>query len=113
MRKMGIKIGIVILVLIVVSAFGVNKYLTATTIFQYGTIPNDAIPENIEEVTYTIPTIDEEGKRGTQTFTVKHQVENGKIVKLSVRNDKVKKHEFVGEKDVPEKIRQNLPTNNF
>lgn len=113
MRKMGIKIGLVILVMIVVSAFGVNRYFSTTTIFQYGTIPNDAIPESIEEVTYTIPIIDEEGKRGTQTFTVKHQVEDGEIVKLSVRNDKVKKHEFVQETDVPEKIRQELPTSNF
>lgn len=113
MWKMGLKIGIGLVVIILLSVFGIHKYLASTTIFQYGTIPNDTIPEKYEEVTYTIPTIDEEGNRSTQTFTVKHGEQGGQIVKLFIRNDKVKKHEFINKEDVPKKIMENLPTNNF
>lgn len=113
MWKMGVKIATVFVVLVIIAFFGINKYITSTTIFQYGIIPNDTIPEKFEEVTYTIPTIDEEGNRGTQTFTMEHEMDNGHIVKLFIRNDKVKKQEIIAEEDIPKKVRGNLPTSNY
>ena len=69
---------------ILLSTIGVHRYLESTTVLEYGQIPNDTIPKQFDKVTYTIPTIDEEGNRSTQTFTVNNEKDLGKIVKLVV-----------------------------
>lgn len=113
MMKKGI-IGIVILAAVILAGTaGIHRYLESNTILQYGQIPDDTIPKQFDKVTYTIPTIDEEGNRSTQTFTVSNEKELGKIVKLVVRNDKVKKHEFINIDDIPDKVKRNLPVENF
>lgn len=114
MRKKGIIIGIGVALSLAISAFGIHKYMESTAAFQYGTIPEDSVAEDYEEVTYTIPTVDEDGERNAQEVTVKPE-EKGEscVIRLLVRNNKVKDHKFVTKEDVPAKILDSLPINHF
>lgn len=103
--KTSILVSLIVILIIIV---GVNRYIHSTTEFVYGMIPEEAVPLKFEEIEYTIPTIDEEGNRGTQTFTLDNMVETGQIIKLHVRKDKVRKYEFIKEKDLPETVKNNI-----
>lgn len=118
MSKKGIKIGIGVALLLAVSAFGIYKYTESTADFQYGTIPEDFVADDYEEVTYTIPTIDEDGERNTQEVKMKpeekpEEEKDSSVIRLLVRDKKVKEHTFIPKEDVPKKILNNLPTGHF
>ncbi|HLR53129.1 MAG TPA: hypothetical protein VK078_00210 [Pseudogracilibacillus sp.] len=113
MSNKGIKIGIGVALFLAISAFGIYKYTESTADFQYGTIPEDFVVDDYEEVTYTIPTIDEDGERNTQEVTIKPEEEESCVIRLLVRDKKVKDHTFVTKEDVPKKILDNLPTGHF
>lgn len=113
MVKKSIKGFVIIAVIVVLIAVGINKYIQSITTVEYGLLPKDPIPQVYEKVTYTIPTIDEEGHSNAQTFTVDNTELTKTMVKLAVRNDKVKKHEFVDNKDVPEHLKKKMPRTNF
>ncbi len=99
---------IVVLLLGIIMGVGGYTYFNKNIVHLYGTIPEEHISDNFEKVEYTIPIIDEEGNRGTQTFTLENKVEKGEIIKLYVRNDKVKKYEFINKEDLPETVQNNL-----
>lgn len=109
MRKnKNIIIVLVVLIIILISLVSWNQYTKSNTEYVYGKIPNETVPEHYEKIDYTIPVIDEEGNRGTQTFSIDNKEEIGDIVKLHVRNDKVKKHEFITEDQLPKAVQNNL-----
>ncbi|MBO1002312.1 DUF1093 domain-containing protein [Pseudogracilibacillus auburnensis] len=108
MRKKDLKKLLIAMAIIGIIVIGVNKYVNSKTIFQYGIIPEEAVPLKFDRVEYTIPIIDEEGNRGTQTFSMSNTVEKGRIIKLYVRKNKVKKYEFIKEDDLPETVKNNL-----
>ncbi len=97
-----------VLVGILIALVSWNQYTKANTDYVYGKIPHETVPEKYDEVDYTIPVIDEEGNRSTQTFTIDNDEEIGQIVKLHVFNGKVKKYEFLEEKELPKTVQNNL-----
>lgn len=99
---------LVLLIIVFISLIGWRQYTISHTEYVYGMIPNETVPEEYDNVEYTIPIIDEEGNRGTQTFTVDNNEEVGDIVKLHVRKDKVKKYEFITDKELPDAVKNNL-----
>src|SRR5699024_4949606 len=106
----GIKIGIGVALFLAISAFGIYKYTESTADFQYGTIPEDFVVDDYEEVTYTIPTIDEDGERNTQEVTIKPEEEESCVIRLLVPDKKLKDHTFVTKEDDPTNILENLRT---
>jgi uncharacterized protein YxeA len=109
---MGKKAFMIILGMIGISiliVFGINKYIASTTTIEYGAIPNDPLPKRFNEVTYTIPSIDEAGNLRTRTFTMDDKVEKDQIVKLFIRKGKVRKYELIQMENLPENIGGNLP----
>src|SRR5699024_9671516 len=105
--------GIGVALFLAISAFGIYKYTESTADFQYGTIPEDFVVDDYEEVTYTIPTIDEDGERNTQEVTIKPEEEESCVIRLLVRDKQVKAHTLVSKEYVPKKILDKLPTCHF
>src|SRR5699024_8448363 len=105
--------GIGVALFLAISAFGIYKYTESTADFQYGTIPEDFLVDDYKEVTYTIPTIDEDGERNTQEVTIKPEEEECCVSTLHVREKKVKDHTFVTKENVPKQILEKLPTGHF
>lgn len=99
---------LVVLIIVFISLISWRQYTISSTEYVYGMIPKETVPEEYDNVKYTIPIIDEEGNRGTQTFTVDNNEEVGDLVKLHVRNDKVKKYEFITDEELPEAVKNNL-----
>ncbi|HLR69920.1 MAG TPA: hypothetical protein VK085_00635 [Pseudogracilibacillus sp.] len=97
-----------VLVIILIGLISWDQYTKSNTEQVYGKIPNETVPDDYDKIEYTIPVIDEEGNRGTQTFTVNNDDEVGHIVKLHILKDKVKKYEFITESQLPEKVKNNL-----
>ncbi|MEI3604143.1 YxeA family protein [Pseudogracilibacillus sp. SE30717A] len=83
-------------------------FFNTNTVHLYGTIPEEYVTSNFDKVEYTLPIVDEEGNHGTQTFIIEDTIQKGKVIKLYVRNDKVKKYEFISKEDLPEKVKKNL-----
>lgn len=96
------------LVIVLISLISWNQYTKSNTTYVYGKVPQETVPDEYDEISYTIPVIDKEGQRSTQTFEVDTDEEMGKIVKLSIFNGKVKNHEFISEGDLPTTIENNL-----
>lgn len=107
-RQKNIVIILVVLLILLVSLISWNHYIDANTEYVYGKIPNETVPETYDQVEYTIPIIDAEGNRGTQTFTIDNNEEVGEVVKLHVRKDKVRKYEFISENELPKAVKNNL-----
>src|SRR5699024_642018 len=113
MSNKGIKIEIGVALFLAISDFGIYKYTESTADFQYGTIPEDFVVDDYEEVTYTNPTIDEDVERNTQEVTIQPEEEESCVIRIIVRDKKVKDHTFVTKEDVPKKILDNVPTGHF
>ena len=96
------------LVIVLVGLIGWNQYTKSNTTYVYGKVPQESVPDEYDTISYTIPVIDKEGQRSTQTFEVDTDEEIGRIVKLSIFNEKVKKHEFISEEELPKTIQNNL-----
>jgi len=107
-RNKNIVIVLIVLIILLVSLVSWNHYIDSNTEFVYGKIPNETVPEDYDQIEYTIPIIDEDGNRGTQTFTINNNEDVGEVVKLHVRKDKVKKYEFITEKELPKTVKNNL-----
>ncbi len=107
-RNKNIVIVLIVLIILLVSLVSWNHYIDSNTEFVYGKIPNEAVPEDYDQIEYTIPIIDEDGNRGTQTFTINNNEDVGEVVKLHVRKDKVRKYEFITEKELPKTVKNNL-----
>src|SRR5690625_4273863 len=99
---------LIVLIILLISLIGWKQYTDSNTEFVYGKIPNETVPEDYDQIEYTIPIIDEEGNRGTQTFTIDNNEEVGEIVKLHIRKDKVKKYEFISENELTKAVKNNL-----
>lgn len=99
---------LIVLVIVLISLISWRQYTFSNTEYVYGVIPNETVPETYDKIEYTIPIIDEEGNRGTQTFTVDNTEKVGEIVKLHIRKDKVKKYEFITDKELPNGVKNNL-----
>ena len=96
------------LVIVLIALIGWNQYIKSNTTYVYGKVPQETVPDEYDKISYTIPVIDKEGQRSTQTFEVDTDEEIGKIVKLSIFNGKVKKHEFISENELPKTVQNNL-----
>jgi len=96
------------LVIVLIGLIGWNQYTKSNTTYVYGKVPQESVPDEYDTISYTIPVIDKEGQRSTQTFEVDTDEEIGRIVKLSIFNEKVKKHEFISEEELPKTIQNNL-----
>ncbi|HLR23699.1 MAG TPA: YxeA family protein [Pseudogracilibacillus sp.] len=109
MLKKSILSIVIIAFLGALSVVGINKYIDSITSFEYGSLPEEQIPETYKNVTYTIPTVDEQGHANAQTFTMENGDKTNTTVKLKVRNDKVKAYEMIDKKDVPQNVKKKMP----
>src|SRR5699024_5639439 len=96
------------LVIVLIGLFGWIQYKKYNTKYVYVKVPQESVPDEYYTISYTIPVIDKEGQRSTQTFEVDTDEDIGRIVKLSIFNEKVKKHEFISEEELPKTIQNNL-----
>src|SRR5699024_9282353 len=96
------------LVIVLIGLIGWNQYTKSNTTYVYGKVPQETVPDEYDKISYTIPVIDKEGQRSTQTFEVHTDEESGRIVKVSIYHEKVKKYEFIAEDQVPKPAQTNL-----
>src|SRR5699024_11397264 len=109
MLKKSILSIVIIAFLGALSVVGINKYIDSITSFEYGSLPEEQIPETYKNVTYTIPTVDEQGHAKAQTFTTENGDKTKRTVKLKVRKEKVKADEMVDKKDVLQNVIEKMP----
>src|SRR5699024_2631290 len=95
--------------LVAVSVVAINKYIDSITSYEYGSLPEEQISETYKNVTYTIPTVDEQVHANAQTFTMDNGDKKNTTVKPKVRNDKVKAYEMIDKKDVPQNVKKKMP----
>src|SRR5699024_8956678 len=96
------------LVIAVISVISWNQYTKYTTTYVNGKVTQETVRDEYDTISYTIAVIDKEGQRSTQTFEVDTDEGIGRIVKLSIFNEKVKKHESISEEELPKTIQNNL-----
>lgn len=99
---------LVVLIVLLLSLISWNQYIKSNTSYVYGEIPQESVPNNYEKIEYTIPVVDTNGKRGTQSFSIDNEKEIGNFVKLHMYKNKVKKYEFVTKKELPEIVEKKL-----
>src|SRR5699024_964202 len=109
MLKKSILSIVIIAFLGALSVVGINKYIDSITSFEYGSLPEEQIPDTYINVTYTIPTVDEQGHANDETFTKENGEKTNTTMKLKVRNDKVKAYEMIDKKDVPQNVKNKMP----
>src|SRR5699024_6824401 len=87
---------------------GINKYIDTITSFEYGSLPEEQIPETYKNVTKTMPTVDEQGHANAQTFTMEKGDKTNTTLKQKIRNDKIKAYEMIDKKDVPQNVKKKM-----
>src|SRR5690625_6685218 len=96
------------LVIVLIGLIGWNQYTKSNTTYVYGKVPQEAVPDEYDTISYTMPVIHKEGQRSTQTFEGDTDEDIGRIVKKSIFNEKVKKHEFISEENLPKTIQNTI-----
>src|SRR5699024_10762721 len=109
MLKKSILSIVIIAFLGALSVVGINKYIDSITSFEYGSLLEEQIPETYKNVTYTIPTVDEQRYDKAQTFRMENGDETNTTLNLKVRNDKLKAYEMIDKKDVPQNVKKKMP----
>src|SRR5699024_1297552 len=109
MLKKSILSIVIIAFLGALSVVGINKYIDSITSFEYGCLPEELFPETYKNVTYTIPTVDEQGQANAQTFTMENVDKTNTTVKLKVPKDKVKAYEMNDKTDVLHNVKKKMP----
>src|SRR5690625_3072742 len=108
MLKKSILSIVIIAFLGALSVVGINKYIDSITSFEYGSLPEEQIPETYKNVTYTIPTVDEQGHANAQTLTMENGDKTNTTVKQKVRDEKEKAYEKNEKKDVPQNVKKKV-----
>src|SRR5699024_168545 len=109
MLKKSILSIVIIAFLGALSVVGINKYIDSITSFEYGSLPEEQIPETYKNVTYTIPTVDEQGHANAKTFTIEKKDKMNTTVKLKRTSGKIKAYEMIDKKDVTQNVREKMP----
>src|SRR5699024_11383763 len=108
MLKKSILSIVIIAFLGALSVVGINMYIDSIISYEYVSLPEEQIPETYKNVTYTIPTDDEQGHANAQTFTMENGDKTNTTVKIKVRNDKIKAYEMIDKKDVPQNVKKKM-----